>query len=351
MQLTWHVALSLALLSALPAAVAHATEPPPAAGSEEKAKHHFHVAQTFKELGEYEKAAEQFLKAYELYKDPAFFFNAGEMYRLGGNHKLAVKYFKLYLVEHPNGRVAAAAKSTVLQLQPTANLQVAEEKLAEELARREAERQSAATDKARREGESAGEAKARREAAAASAASIAKAEQAVKEATAAKQKAEAEVAAAAKAKQEAQGEADSARRQAAAAAARTPANSTTHGAEEDGSWSVEKRLKVAGIATGAAGLVSIGVGAYFGISANSTNADLEALKGEHLFDPNLIDDRGSSRTTFYILTGAGVGTLITGGVLYYLGEGEGRNAEERASFSVTPLVTTESASISFSGNF
>ncbi len=92
MHSAWHIALSVVLLASLPAAVAHA-EKPASSGKEQKAKHHFHVAQTFKELGEYDKAAEEFLKAYELYKDPAFFFNAGEMYRLAGNHKPAVTSF------------------------------------------------------------------------------------------------------------------------------------------------------------------------------------------------------------------------------------------------------------------
>ena len=175
MQSPWYVALSVALLSSVPAAVAHAEQPANGSG-EQQAKHHFHVAQTYKELGEYKKAAEKFLKAYALYKDPAFFFNAGEMYRLAGNHKLAVKYFKMYLVQHPNGRVAAAAKSTVRELQPKADLQVAKERLASELERRKAEEQSAAAAKARQEGESAGAARARREAAAATAAAIEKAE-------------------------------------------------------------------------------------------------------------------------------------------------------------------------------
>ncbi len=346
MHSAWHLALSVALLSSLPTAAAHAAEPPDS-GTEQKAKHHFHVAQTFKELGEYEKAAEEFLKAYKLYKDPAFFFNAGEMYRLAGNHKLAVKYFKLYLVEHPNGRVAAAAKSTVRELQPKADLQIAKEKLASEVARRKAEEQSAAAAKARREGESAGEAKARQKAEAAAA--IAKAEQAVKEAAAAKERYEAEMAAAAKEKQEAEA---AERERQKAAATRPPAQAAAElSTKADGSWSVEKRLKVAGIATGAVGVAAIGVGAYFGFSAVSDNSKLETLKNEQKFNPNLIDDRDASETTFYVLTGVGAGALIGGAVLYYLGEGKSGDPEARAAFSVTPVVTPSGASISCIGSF
>ena len=108
---------------------------------------------------------------------------------------------------------------------------------------------------------------------------------------------------------------------------------------------------MAGIATGAVGVVAVGVGAYFGFSAVSDNSDLENLKGDHKFDPSLIDDRDSSQTTFYILTGVGVGALIGGGGLYYLGEGESENPEERAAFWVAPVVTAESASISLWGSF
>ncbi len=300
MHSAWHIALSVVLLASLPAAVAHA-EKPASSGKEQKAKHHFHVAQTFKELGEYDKAAEEFLKAYELYKDPAFFFNAGEMYRLAGDHKLAVKYFKLYLVEHPNGRVASAAKGTIRKLQPKADLQITKEKLASELARRKAEEQSAATARARREGESAGAAKARQDS--------------------------------------------------AAVIPRGNADSTAEDGAEDGSWSVEKRLKVAGVATGAVGVVAVGVGAYFGFSAASNNADLETLKNDRKFESDLIDDRDSSQTAFYALAGVGIGALIGGGVLYYLGEGESESADGQTAFSLLPIVTPDSASISCSGSF
>ncbi len=343
-----NIAFSIALLSSLPAAIANAGEP--AAGSAEtKAKHHFYLAQTHKELREYERAAREYLNAYELYKDPAFFFNAGEMYRMAGDHKLAVKYFKKYLTQHPNGRVAEAAKSTVRKLQPKADLQVAREKLAKELARRKAEEQLAVAAKARREGESAGAARARQEAEAVATANARRSAEAV-----AKAKRDAEAAAAkaaaAKAKQDVEA-VERARQVAATAGTGGNAHSTTERGAEEGSWSVEKRLKVAGIATGAVSVAALGVGAYFGFNAVSENSKLETLKDDQRFNPNFIDDRNSSRTAFYVLTGVGAGALIGGAVLYYLGEGESENPEERAAISVTPIATPDGASISCAGSF
>ena len=345
MQSAWSLALSVALLSSLPATVAHAKEPP-VGSSESKAKHHFHLALTHKEIGEYVKGAEEFLKAYELYKDPAFFFNAGEMYRLAGNHKLAVKYFKMYLTQHPSGRVAQAAKSTIRQLQTKAELQIAKEKLAEEEARRKAleQREAAANQKrdaetaAAKRAREAAEAKARQEVEAAEA----KARRAVELAEAKAKRAEAEAAAAVAAAEKAKTEAN----RAPAPAATAPAPTRE---EDDGSWSVEKRLKVAGITTGAVGVAALGVGAYFGVSSSSKNSDLEKLHDDRQFNPNFIQDRDTSATLFYVLTGVGAGALVTGGVLYYLGDGASES--EESAFSVSPIVTTDGASISCWGSF
>ena len=293
------------------------------------------------------KAAEEFLKAYELYKDPAFFFNAGEMYRLAGNYKLAVKYFKMYLTQHPSGRVATAAKSTIRQLQTKAELQIAKEKLAEELAKRKALEEREATANQKRDAETSAakrareeaEAKARREVEAAEA----KARHAVEVAEAKAKRAEEEAAAALAAAEKAKLEAESASKKDTAAA---PAP-----VEDDGSWSVEKRLKVAGIVTGGVGVASLAVGAYFGISSASNNSDLEALHKDRKFNPNFIQDRDSSATLFYVLTGVGAGALITGGVLYYLGDGASEEGAEHTAFSVSPVVTTDGASISCWGSF
>ena len=348
MQSAWHIALSMALLSSLPAAVANAEEP--AAGSaEQEAKQHFHIAQTHKELGEYDQAAEHFLKAYELYKDPAFFFNAGEMYRLHGDHKLAVKYFKMYLIQHPNGRVAAAAKSTILEIQPKAELQVAKEKLAEESARRKALEEEQAAAAALQDAETAGAARARKKAEAKARREIeaaeAKAKRDVEVAEAKARQAEEAAAAAKAASAKTQREAEAARRKHADSGAATLPD------EDAGSWSVEKRLKVAGIATGGAGGVALGVGAYFGINSASNNSDLETLKADRKFNPHTIDDRDSSAMAFYVLTGVGAAALITGGVLYYLGDGASETSAEQTAFLLSPVVTTDGAAISCSGSF
>jgi len=341
MQSVWQLAFSTLLLSTLATTVVHAKEPP-TASDEERAKHHYHLAQTHKELREYEQAAQEFLKAHELYEDPAFFFNAGEMYRLAGNHKLAVKYFKMYLTQHPSGRVAKAAKNTIRELQTKAELQIAREKLAEESARRKALEDKAATAERTREAETAAAARARVQAE----------EAARREVEAAEAKAKAAVEAA---------EARLKQAEAKAAPTKEPptrdqsqdkavANAQTNG-QNDGSWSVEKRLKVAGIATGAVGVLSLGVGAYFGFDAASNNSELSTLKSDRKFDPAFVEARDSSKTTFYVLSGVGAAALITGGVLYYLGDGTSENPEEQAGLSVSPVVTPNGASIACQGSF
>lgn len=267
------VGLSLSVIAS-PVLAEEPTESSDASGMA-KAKSHFFQAKNYEEAGQFVAAAEEYLKAYELYQDPEFWYNAGLMHKMAGNNKLAVKYFRKYLTENPNGRVAEAAKATIEELKP---------KLDED---EPAEEQRAEAASAEGEGKES------------------KAEPAPSE------PADAEVA---------------------------TSNDT---------------LKLAGIITGGAGILSLGVGVYFGLDASSSQSDLETLRDSGgTYDQGLVDSRDSSATMFYVFSGVGVAAIAAGGVLYFLGDSETESPEEgQVSISVAPSVTDTSAGIWCRGTF
>lgn len=137
MTLTRRIIVAAALCCLLPATTASA-EDTKADVKLEHAKRYYDLAQSHMELGEYQKAAEQFLRAHEFYANAEFFFNAGEMYRLAGEPIKAAEYFRKYLAAEPKGRVADTARATLIEMQPSVDAALAEQQ------RVEAEREKAA---------------------------------------------------------------------------------------------------------------------------------------------------------------------------------------------------------------
>jgi tetratricopeptide (TPR) repeat protein len=103
-----------------------------------KAQHHFERATRYQELGEYQKAAEEYLEAYALYPEPEFFFNVGEAYRLAGDKDKAIEYFEKYLELDPGGRGSIAARKSVGELRDELEQEKAARRAAEEEAARRA---------------------------------------------------------------------------------------------------------------------------------------------------------------------------------------------------------------------
>src|SRR5512137_45783 len=104
-----------ALLGALPGS-AHAQKPKPSKADIAAAKQHFTRAQDYQDSGQFDQAADEYLAAYQLYPDPEFLFDVGEVYRLKRDKRRAVEYFEKYLELDPDGRGSADARASVAAL-------------------------------------------------------------------------------------------------------------------------------------------------------------------------------------------------------------------------------------------
>jgi tetratricopeptide (TPR) repeat protein len=81
-----------------------------------EARQHFEKAEAAKARGEFRTAAVEYLAAYEKFQEPEFFFNVGEVYRLGGDKRQSLEYYRKYLELDPRGRGAVAARAAVDEL-------------------------------------------------------------------------------------------------------------------------------------------------------------------------------------------------------------------------------------------
>jgi tetratricopeptide (TPR) repeat protein len=80
------------------------------------ARKHFQGAEAAKARGEYQTAAVEYLAAYELFEEPAFFYDTAEVYRLAGDEKDSLVYYTKYLELAPGGQGAPAARTAIDQL-------------------------------------------------------------------------------------------------------------------------------------------------------------------------------------------------------------------------------------------
>jgi tetratricopeptide (TPR) repeat protein len=107
---------AIAVLLAVAAGVARAGDDPGEADKRKRAGKHVEEGDRFKEAGDYEAAAREYEKAYELVPHPELFFNLAQVYRLGGKKEKALEYYERYLAVEPNGRAAAQARRFARQL-------------------------------------------------------------------------------------------------------------------------------------------------------------------------------------------------------------------------------------------
>lgn len=155
---TRSIRLALFVLSSL---VSSAAAQPAAAPKKQptqqelaSARAHFQAAEAAKARGDYKTAATEYLAAHDLFPDPEFYFDLGEVYRLAGDETDALTYYQKYLDLEPNGRGAATARTAVDELRHSvAAKQAAAKRAADDEARRKAAddaRRKADQDAARR---------------------------------------------------------------------------------------------------------------------------------------------------------------------------------------------------------
>jgi tetratricopeptide (TPR) repeat protein len=106
------VALTLTL-----AAVAHAEPPAPTDEARAVARAHYDKAVTHFNASEYVPAAEEFLAVHKAIPQPALLYNAAQAYRLGGDGKKALEYYRAFDKEAPNAKQHGDVERRIKELE------------------------------------------------------------------------------------------------------------------------------------------------------------------------------------------------------------------------------------------
>src|SRR6266850_1548297 len=110
---------SAALLLASAGQAAEDSVPKQAATSAanlEEARQHAAKAKVHYDLGEFDKAAEEYILVYRLRPLPALLFNIAQSYRQAGQYEKAKQFYKAYLRENPDPQSSAAVKKALKEI-------------------------------------------------------------------------------------------------------------------------------------------------------------------------------------------------------------------------------------------
>jgi tetratricopeptide (TPR) repeat protein len=108
-----------------------------------------------------------------------------------------------------------------------------------------------------------------------------------------------------------------------------------------------RTMRIAGMATGGAGVVSLGIGVMFGLKARAIS---DEISNADMFDQRRYDEGERADRNLLLFTGVGAAAAITGGVLYYLGHRAGRTATDTA-LTFAPIVAPSQIAVTASGRF
>lgn len=100
----------------------------------------------------------------------------------------------------------------------------------------------------------------------------------------------------------------------------------------------KRRLRLAGLLTAAAGLVSLGVGVKFGVDAKHASDEISAHEDGPWTESLITRYEAGERAerNMFIFTGVAAGALVTGGLLYLFGRGDGGvRKDDRMSLRAT----------------
>jgi tetratricopeptide (TPR) repeat protein len=103
---------------AAPAAPAPAAPPAPPAAEDprEVAKQHYQRGKTLQAAASYVEAIAEYEQGFALVPTPEFLFNIAQCYRLSGDKRHAVDYYRRYLDAAPEGKGAEAARGHIIAL-------------------------------------------------------------------------------------------------------------------------------------------------------------------------------------------------------------------------------------------
>jgi len=82
----------------------------------EEARQHAAKAKVHYDLGEFEKAAEEYILVYRLRPLPALLFNIAQSYRQAGQYEKAKQFYRAYLRENPDPQSGAAVKKALKEI-------------------------------------------------------------------------------------------------------------------------------------------------------------------------------------------------------------------------------------------
>jgi hypothetical protein len=103
-------------------------------------------------------------------------------------------------------------------------------------------------------------------------------------------------------------------------------------------------LRVAGLVTGAVGVVALGSAALFTIKANNLADDLNRPTG---YDRSKVSEHSTYKTLVYVGYGVGAACLLGGAILY----GVGASQANPSSVALVPLLGPGHASLNLQGAF
>jgi len=82
----------------------------------EEARQHAANAKVHYDLGEFEKAAEEYILVYRLRPLPALLFNIAQSYRQAAQYDKAKQFYRAYLRENPDTQTTAAVKKALKEI-------------------------------------------------------------------------------------------------------------------------------------------------------------------------------------------------------------------------------------------
>jgi hypothetical protein len=108
-------------------------------------------------------------------------------------------------------------------------------------------------------------------------------------------------------------------------------------------------MRVAGLVTGAAGIVALGVGVFCNLKANGLSDDLNTLRQNGGWNQDKESSRKSYETAGWIGYGIGAAAVAAGTTLYILGSV--RKTDPTSTVALTPMILPGTAALSMQGTF
>jgi hypothetical protein len=292
----------------------------------EQARKHYQEGQKQFDLGQWDAAVGEFSKAYELRPDPSFLFNMAQAYRRGGNARRAIDLYKNYLIKLPKSPQRADVEERIRNLQKQLDDEEREAKqkanaplpLAPSLTPEPASQAAESSTPPPAADATPGDASPHSGTDGQSAVAVPDGSNPTTESTAP----------------------DSALPTAAAPATSTMAGKTLP-TQDPGS----RPLRIAGLVTGAAGLVGLGAGIAFSVRTKSLS---DSVSNSAQF--NSADARTGKQAASlqWVCYGAGGAAVVAGALLYWRGRAQ---RHEPSLVTFLPMVDATNAGLLATGSF